>query len=399
MNAQKTILILIVILLNATLVLGAGIGSNKLTYQVEFSPNKQVEFEYQLITTSLQTMDYELYTANEDEIYEAPPELRLNLTQYVRFEPIELKNIAPKTNPKFKAIINMPASFPIPGEHGVRACVQEGQGSGGMVGSRSGACGRIIINIPYPGKYLITGITAHNTDLGGTAKIDLFLNNRGLEDIKEITGTIYIYDENNNLVKQISIEKTSLLSRERKTQNLFIDTMGLKPGEYTAKAEIKWDNGVERKEAVFRIGAEKVELLEITKTYQNNTINPVEMKVKNNWNQQTQNIYAVINAEGQELKTPTIELGAWQEGILKTYWDTKGLGLGDYPAEIILHYNNKEDKYKETFTIIEQAIEKPEMQKVKIPLSGLMIFVIIIIIILILLNIGLIIKLSRRKQQ
>ncbi len=399
MSAQKTILILIVILLNATLALGAGIGSNKLTYQVEYSPNKQIEFEYQLITTSAQTMDYELYTVNEDEVYNAPPELRLNLTQYVTFEPVQLKNIAPKTNPKFKAIIKLPPSFPIPGEHGVRACVQEGQSSGGMVGSRSGACGRIIINIPYPGKYLIIGFTAQDTDLGGTAKMDLFLNNRGLEDIKEITGTIYIYDENNNLVKTAAIEKTGLLSRERKTQNIYIDTIGLKPGEYKAKAEIKWDNGAETKEATFRIGAEKVELLEITKTYQNNTINPAEMKVKNNWNQQTKTIYATIKVEGQELKTPTIELGAWQEGILKTYWDTKGLNIGEYPAEIFLHYNNKEDKYKETFTIIEQAIEKPEMQKVKIPISGLMITVIIIIAILILLNIGLLVKLSRRKQQ
>ena len=399
MSMQKTILVLIVILLNATLALGAGIGSNKLTYQIEYSPNKQVEFEYQLITTSQQTMDYELYTINEDEAYEAPLELRVNFTPYVTFEPNALKNIAPKTNPKFRIKINMPASLSPPGEHGVRACVQEGQSSGGMVGSRSGACGRIIINIPYPGKYLLIGLTAHDTDLGGTAKIDVFLNNRGLEDIREITGNIYVYDENNNLVKQVSIEKTSLISRERKTQTLFIDTIGLKPGEYTAKAEIRWDNGVERKEATFRIGAEKVELLEITKTYQNNTINPVEMKVKNNWNQQTQNIYATIKVEGQEIKTPTIELGAWQEGALKTYWDTKGLNIGGYPAEIFLHYNTKEDKYTETFTVIEQKIEKPEMQKVKIPLSGLMIAVIIIIAILILLNIGLIIKLSRRKQQ
>jgi len=399
MKFKQAILILALILLNTTIVLGAGIGSNKLTYQVEFSPNKQVEFEYQLITTSSQTMDYELYTTNEDEIYPVPPELRLNLTPYVRFEPIELKNIAPKTNPRFKAIIQMPESFPIPGEHGVRACVQEGTGSGGMVGSRSGACGRIIINIPYPGKYLIIALTAQDTDLGATVPVELFLNNRGLEDIKEITGTLYVYDENDNLVKTVPLEKTGLLSRERKTQKIFIDTIGLKPGEYRIKAEIKWDNGVEIKEAVFKIGAEKVELLEITKTYQNNTINPVEMKVKNNWNKKTENIYSVIKVSGHEIKTPTIELGAWQEGLLKTYWDTKGLEIGNYPAEITIHYNNKQDTYKETFTIIEQAIEKPEMQKVKMPISGLMITVIIVIIILIILNMLLLIKLSRRNKQ
>jgi hypothetical protein len=397
MKIKQILIIIAIILLNSTLILGAGIGSDKLTYQMEFIPNTNLEFEYQLITTSKQTMDYEFYILNEDEVYDMPKELRVNYSDYVEFQPKILKNIAPGARPKFKAIINLPEDLSPPGEHGVRICVQESLSSTGTVGSRSGACGRIIFNIPYPGKYLIIGLIAQDTDVNNAAKIDLSLNSRGEKDINEVKGAIEIYDENNNLVKTLTVPKTSLKSRERKIINLLLDTIGMKSGEYTAKAVIKWDEGIKTKEDIFRIGAEKVKLLEITKEYQNNTINPVEMKLKNDWNKRTTNINAIIKVSNQELKTPTIELGAWQEGTLKTYWDTTGLEIGEYPAEITLNYANKADIYKETFTITEKIIETPELSKVSIPLSGLMIAIIFIVILLILINLFLVFKLRKKK--
>jgi hypothetical protein len=396
MRLKQLFIITIIIILSTTLVLGAGIGSRKLKYNVEFISNEQIVFDYQLITTSQKTMDYEFYVLNEDEIYNHPEETRLNFTPYVEFEPKILKNIAPGQNPGFTVKINLPETIEPPGEHGLRVCVQESLSSGGMMGSRSGACGRINVMIPYPGKYLLIALTAYDTDVNKAAKVELFLNSRGLKDIQQITGAINIFNEKDELVKTLPIEKTSLKSRERKTLNFLIDTMGMYPGEYTAKAKINWDEGIKIKEDIFRIGSEKVKLLEITKKYQNNTINPVEMKVKNDWNKKTKNIYATINVGGKQLKTPTIELGAWTEGRLQTYWDTKGLSVGEYPADIKIHYADKEDTYTETFTIVPHKIEKPELQKVKTPISGLMISVIIIIIILVILNALLLLKLRKK---
>ena len=397
MKIKHVLIMLVLFLININLVLGAGIGSNNLRYEVEFHPNQEFEFEYQLITTSTQTMDYELYTLNEDEIYDTPEEIKVNFTPYIQFTPAKLKDVNPGEKPSFKAKIKTPEKMLSPGDHGVRICVQETLSSGGTVGSRSGACGRIVFKIPYPGKYLIIGLTAHNTNINKAAKLDLVLNSRGEQDINQITGEIKIFDENKNLVKSLPIQKLSLKSRERKTISSFLDTIGMKPGEYTARAEIKWDEGTEIKEDTFRIGAEKVELLEITKTYKNNTINPVKMKIKNNWNKKTENIFAVININEQELKTPTTELGAWQESTLKTYWDTTGLKVGKYPAAITMHYAGKKHTYKETFTITEQAIETPGMEKIKAPISGLMIAIIIVVIILLILNVFLIYKLTRKK--
>lgn len=396
MKLIKIILILILFLINIIAVQGAGIGSDKLTYQVEFEPNKNMVFEYQLITTSTKTMDYELYVMNEDEIYGAPEELRINFRPYVQFKPEELKNIAPGANPRFKAKIILPEKIKIPGEHGLRICVQEGLGTEGTVGSRSGGCGRIRINIPYPGKFLIISLKAFDTDVGKTAKLELFLNSRGEQDINEVKGVIEIYDENDKLVKTLNIEKTSLKSKERKTTELFLDTINFKPGEYTAKAKIQWDGGLKEAESKFLIGAAKVELLEITKTYRNNTINPVEMKIKNNWNKQTENIYAAIETPNGEIKTPTATLEAWQEGLLNTYWDTTGLEIGNYHVKINLHYADKQDIYKETFIITEKPIEL-ERAKVKMPISGLLIGIIGIVALLIILNIVLLLKLTKRK--
>lgn len=333
---KKWFIVLPLLIILSTAVLGIGIGSRDLSEEVYFSPNKELSFDYQVITTSNQVMDYLPFAIMEEAFYGREPEV--DLAPYVYFEPAVLKTISPGSNPMFRARLRFPEKISMPGVHTMRICVEETMASGGMVGSKSSACARITIIVQYPGKYLVSGLHAADTNINQATRFELNTENRGEQKIEQLWGVINIHAPGGSLINSVYTEKVSLAPQESKKLSAVLDTFNYKPGEYLAKATIFWDGEVWEINDTFRVGSLELKVINYTSEFEPDQINPFQIILKSGWNSELKDVYAVIKLPNGEIQTPTTTLQPWEDRQLTTYWETKGLAHGEYSAVMTIYF-------------------------------------------------------------
>ncbi|HLD15286.1 MAG TPA: hypothetical protein VJB94_01775 [Candidatus Nanoarchaeia archaeon] len=298
---------------------------------------------------------------------------------------IDPKNIVvpARSNYHVNVKINFPKEPLTPGWHPVYVGATEGASQLTNTGTGFGTVvtvkAAIYFFIPYPGKYAeISLFEVPDTNLGDDLNIEMKIRNVGLDLIGLIEGNIEL-SLDNEIAKSISVIVRNLPSQEDFEFRTKVNTTDFQPGDYFARAVLRYDGIAFGAEKPFKIGTFFVKLLNYSNTFEKDKISRFELEIENRWGKEVKGVSAqvfVLDANGEvvtSFKTPSLDLKPWAQDTLWTFFDTTGLNKGEYRILIRLSYEN--ESYEETGKIYIFERLKIDMTKL---LIGIIIFIILI---------------------
>jgi len=391
---EKTIKIVLMLIITLTIfsvpVLGIGIVTDDQKRNIDFSPKASYEFDYVVRTTT--SSDVEITLIDENEV---------NLSQYITITPNIFLDTHSGEIHNFKVSLDLPESIEIPGPHTVKIKVSETDldTTDSIVAAKSSSTARLIVHIPYPGKYLrIYKFSIADIGESDPLQIRLDVKNYGTETVDSAIGRITIYSLETEDIPERTVYTEDKPIAPQKLVNFptTVNAGQLKPGKYKADARVKYE-GTEYTPTVtkyFNIGTLDLKLLNYSKQIEKKSIQKFEIVVENSWNNKISDVFGSLNIPGYigEIKTPTIELRPFEWSPMTAYIDTEKLELGTHKATIILNFENQIKEYPIEFELVEE-ITKPETQKAgslsslkTMPISIITIALLAIVILLILVN-------------
>lgn len=306
-----------------------------------------------------------------------------------------------------KALFNFSEKMKVPGKNncGIRFNEMGGQGSSAI--SAIAAVGhKIIINVPYPGRYAIMDFDVQNANKGEPVIFKFNVVNMGEEVLSNIKIPIQIFNSKGNLLDLIFTDPVTLKRFGNKEIVKVWDTSNVDSAEYLAIATLNY-GGDEQiiKEQSFLIGKKSVEFLDATQNGSLGEVNPFNVMVKSWWGDEIKNVYANVqmqNASGidaGEFKTVSMDLKPWEETTLNAFWDSRELVEGKYFANITIFYEGGFTHAQSNFLILGEPTGLESFFNVTKNIILSPITLIIIIVVLILLDVVLLINKKKKKKK
>ena len=316
---MRRLIFLIIALLFISLA-SASLGISPAKKSFDFYPGEVIEIDYTAISDS-PDRKVEVYAEGD-------------LAQYVTFDRKTFNG-----GGGFHATISLPNSIDVPGGHrlliGVRESPVEGQFLGAVINIRS----VVDIFVPYPGKYIEASLKVPHGNIDEIIPIEFHISNRGKESL-EIDSSLDIISAGGEIIFNKNFDRVSLVSTEEHLFRTVLNTSGVKPGTYSAKATINYGD-IFSTNTTFNIGSLFVNISNFTTFLPKDNIQKFYINVESRWNGILQGVYGEVNVSNQTynivFKTPSIGLGAWEKGELVGYLDTSFLE-GDYNTAVDVFY-------------------------------------------------------------
>jgi len=285
---------------------------------------------------------------------------------------------------KFTAYIKLPPTDEnlTPGKHRILIGARE------VAISEHGVMALTAVQVPldvfvlYKGDYIKVELEANDIALNETAQFKIKIKNLGNTNVT-IQPTVEIYDGIEKIASiQLSGERIN--TKEEKLLYVSWDSKGYGAGIYKARAIVKYGEKIAQDEKEFRIGALFIEILDFTKEFNVDSIEPFYLQVQSKWNARIENVYADINIFANntkiaDFKTIAFDVDRWERKTVKSYIDTKGIKPGKYLMTVVLHYANQ------TTTASSEVKFKKKINVVAI-IAAVIILIILILVIRILLK-------------
>ena len=392
-------LIVILILITATLPFVYSLGITPASAKLDFYPGLTTNLTFRVINN----VGYDTYII--------PQTIESSLTPYVTPVQTEKIFVADGESAYVTFQLKFPEELDFAGKHQIdvgatEAISPSNEGSG--IVAITAIFARVYVFIPYPGKYLEAIFNAKNVALNETVHFKVNIQNKGKEKVNSITGKIDVYDKENKIETLILPTFSYMDVYETRDAIMNWSTMGRSVGMYNATLTLNYDGYTKRFYTTFYVGDESLEILNFTKEVEAEKISKFAINVQSVWNLQLKNVWAEakFSKDGstiQELKTPATEVNPWETKELLGYFDGNGIALGEYDADIQVHYNNiKVAETKGVITVVKpKQEEKPPVNESAKPAENLFtqstIFLGIAILAIILLIINIFITLKRKK--
>jgi hypothetical protein len=333
-----------------------GIGPSGPVYMpdVNFGPNLRIERDIIVFNT-------------EDYFFPVEMELDGNLTEYATLSEYRFTlspNGQPGSSKTLKFTLNLPEKLEKPGSYlvAIRAAQVVGgePGQPGALGGRVRVAVGFYVHVPYPGKYLETGMRIENPEVNQTITFIIDAINRGNETIENAEGTVQVYDSQNNFVVSIKTDKKSINPDQTVELKAEWPAFNINPGEYGAAAVIDYDGFKTTIQKDFRIGSPTAKILNVTaQPIVNGTVGMIKTTVMSYWSDKIDNAYVTITAKRGSYsggsQSPSMILRPWERIEFTNFWDTSdAIGPGEYQGIATLYYLNKTDTMEFTLKITEQ---------------------------------------------
>lgn len=254
-----------------------------------------------------------------------------------------------------------------PGLHEALVGAQEGIPVGlGDVVARVAVLAQIWVRIPYPEKYLDFWFeapkqVATNSIMPFTVK----MISRGSVMIERVTGVVEIFDSLGNSIAILpTTSATNLGFGQSATISADWSTANVKAGAYRTIVTVNYDEKTKQFEHDFSVGEMLIEIVNVNASQiLKDSIAKIPMTVVSKWNDKIDGVYATIDITyvGRhitQLQTPTKTVNPWSSEKLEAYWDTTGLELGAYAADITVYYAGKTASTKKQLRIVETLEER-----------------------------------------
>jgi len=275
------------------------------------------------------------------------------------------------------------------------------------MGGRSAVRMPILVEVPYPGKYLVLTLNKPSVKVNEPLNFEITAVNKGKEHIVSAKPTIDTYYLNGTFIKSFELPAKPVDALSKVVFNKEWNPYPLlKEGEYKWNATIVYDEKIVSKRSDFRIGILNFLITDYKKQFIERRVNPLFIQVKSMWTNTIKDVYADIrvyakggrNTSIDYIKTPVFDFRPWEEkNLTSTYWDTKSFPKGFYNATITLYYAGKTTVEDVVLEII--APPPPVKEKPKFLIFSATNILIFILIIIIAFNIMLFMKLKKKKER
>jgi len=361
MSTKKITLLLLVLMLSGMLLPVAyslGIGFKKRIEFLDLVPGNYVELDYVLTHTRKTSMDYFIHLLDDGS----------GLNRFFRVEPSNLTAL--EHDHSFKVIFNVPKDVDLsryePGIHTLWLVAEEVFSSMSGIGARGVVKLPIRIRVLYDYAVIKASISVKNGNVNDLLPVKLSLENWGKENTV-VNGFVNVLDSQQKIQRTLTFDPIEVKATERKEVNLVLDTTGFLQGEYTAVAEIYWNENKNKTIAstTFLVGNLDLKIKNYTKELKADEINPFEITVESLWNNPMEDVYARVLLKGPDgkefsMKTPTYTLDPWKELTLKGYVDLTGAPTGKYKGKIVIYFDGKsKEKSIKVDVVSKEAVEMP----------------------------------------
>ncbi|MEK6792237.1 MAG: hypothetical protein AABX96_03095 [Nanoarchaeota archaeon] len=275
------------------------------------------------------------------------------------------------------------------------------------IGSIVGIVTKVVIEVPYPGKYLESALSVSKSDDGMTAFV-IPIVSKGNLDIARAKAVVDIFTPLNEKVASLTTQEIPVLSGERRELAAKWDTSGVSSGRYRAIATILYDESTLTIEKEFSVGADSLELKNVeVNDFSLGEIAKFEFLVDNGLNFQVDGAYIlmqVFNDEGSvmaEFKSATYDVQPFASKLLVAFWDTEGVRAGTYDAKAFINFGQSSIQKQLTLDVSENDITVIGVGYVIKSASGgrgnsLTTILIIVVVVLVLLNLTWFLVLRRK---
>lgn len=286
---------------------------------------------------TVQTIDFYIFHAAEDR--KVIVNVEGELGKYVTLNKNEFYGEG-----KLRVTINFPSNIETPGGNVIYITIAEEPAQNQFIGTAITIRAGIVVHVPYPGKYIEYGLNVPNGNVDSKIPIELQVINRGTESLT-IDPVITFYDSVMKEMHQMTFNPISLNTNEYDYFRRYLDTTGWKQGNYFAEAIIDYSGEKKSINATFKVGNLFVNVTDFTTNISEGEINKFLIKTKSNWNEDLTGIYADVtifnDTTRASFRTPQIELKAWGEKTIESYFDATGIAPGEYNVEVKLSYSGQ----------------------------------------------------------
>jgi len=308
-------------------------GLSPPSYEVNFEPGAKKDFAFEVFGDIGGRMEISLVGGDELQKYASLSTKRLQ---------------GPGV---FVVSIKFPRAMETPGYHALRVALDEKvDEKGGVVGVATALRGKIVVFVPYPGKYAEAQLEVKDTKAGEQASYALKVSSLGNELIS-ITPKIVLYDFNNKSKESFILDTRAVESTKSETYEGQLNVANYPAGVYRATAFVDYGGRkLAESTSYFRIGTLFVNILNYTKYVTKDSLNKFDIEVESQWNDPIQNVYAEVSIPEYNInfRTPAVELGGFQRTVLTGYFDTRGIDANSFKANIKIYYADKITEKKVT---------------------------------------------------
>lgn len=306
---------------------------------MDFVPGYEAEFDGFITNTQDVEVAFDVYTDGE-------------LMGYMTLLTPGIITLSPGQTANYKFKIKLPSAFEIPGPHtGIiwaSQHVEEPTGEGIAIRLKAGT--KVVVNVPYPGKYVEMKLDIKNAKVNDTVLFEITATNLGKENITSAKGEIKLMDSVNRTLVILQTAAKPIISTQSETLQAtwFSDA---EPGLYQAEASVFYDGETASSRTTFNLGAPLVKIVNMSaEPIVNGTIGKIYTQIQSYWGQEIEDVYVEIfirDETGKQVsqdKSSSIKVKPFDKVTLTNYWDTgQGFEPGDYTGLAILHYLDKND--------------------------------------------------------
>ncbi|MEM4397284.1 MAG: CARDB domain-containing protein [Candidatus Woesearchaeota archaeon] len=377
--------IFFLIILNSFSVFSLGISPAKT--KIDFNQNQ--EYIFKIITDEY---PIKVLLTKEGE-----------LGKYIQIEKDSLIVESTETIVKFK--LNLPENLP-PGERTGSILILKlpNEKSNDPIIATIAVVHKIIVNVPYPGKYAEGNLFITNTKVNEPIIFTFAIKNFGKERIENGKINLIIKGPTNQELYKATSEKKSI--EPNKEENFVLTWQTENSGSYVLEATFEYDGKVLEFNQRFDVGNLELEIEKIqVNNFKIGQIAKLDIFLRNKWNKQ-------IKADGKvevfkdnklisSFNAIPITINEKSSEIMNAYWNTEGITIGNYDISAKVNYEGKISEKTYTAYVSADNINFKDFVSAKVVGQksnnniNILIFAVIILIIL---NIALIIYVKKRNN-
>jgi len=241
--------------------------------------------------------------------------------------------------------------------------------------------GVIVVNFPYPGKYLdISSFNIENVKEGENTAVKFGVVSRGSETTI-FTTSLSLYDPTGQTIYEKNFDAKILEADQEYSGNALLDTKLFKPGAYSAKLFLKYEDEEKTAETTFLVGEKNISIdAFLPQILSYGKINEVTISAKSLWNDAFSKVFAVIEIANKSATTPTKGLQPFGSTNLVQFIDTSELDEGLYDADVTVYFDD--NVKKKTFSVnISDLTVVEEENGFSISMTTILVTVIVLLVV------------------
>lgn len=211
----------------------------------------------------------------------------------------------------------------------------------------------IKIFVPYHGRYIDVEFITRNANVGEELEFLFRIKSLGDTNISSLRGEVLIYDFDNSFIERLASEEVSLNSFEERELAVNLDLDGYKKGDYLAKGIVYYDGEIKELNNTFRVGDYFIKIVNLTGVLIKDRLNKFDIGIESDWNGVIENVYGVVLIFGDDIRTASTGLNAFESRTLSTYVDANNITIGSHPVNVTLYYGDSES-FKEGFVDVRE---------------------------------------------